>query len=127
LKNNKTPKRKRLKRAHRLTSSKEWIKKYYGKNIVKGYAKWYGVDLICAIKELRMIDVHIPLDYEEQVKQSIEANKMERQLKCEKRCKLTTSIQDYYSNDEFEYIAGFTSSGFPYGTEKGEINDIGDL
>ena len=41
------PKRKRLKRKSRLLSAKSWIPRYTGKNIVKGYAKRFGADLLC--------------------------------------------------------------------------------
>ena len=49
----KGPKRKRLQRTQRLHNAKEvWLKQTNAKNNVKSYAKWYGVDLICAITEL---------------------------------------------------------------------------
>ncbi len=49
---NKTPGRKRLTKKARLDSAKDWITKYDGKNFISGYAKWFGVDKICAINEL---------------------------------------------------------------------------
>ena len=48
----KPKRRKRLKRAGRLVVSKRWIYHYDGKNLVRDYAKTYGVDKICAMLEL---------------------------------------------------------------------------
>ena len=124
LKNNNTSKRKRRKRKNRLASSKEWIINYSGKNIVKGYAKWYGVDLICAIKELRMNGVEIEVDYENEIKQSIERKKHARQINNKNRNKRKIDNQDEFSNDEFAFIAGFTSGGAPYGITHDEMIDI---
>jgi hypothetical protein len=122
-----TPKRKRLKRTQRISASKEWIKKYTGKNIVKGYAKWYGVDLICAIGELRIVGLNIPLDYEQKVKKTIEANRIKRLANSQKRNKQTKDLEDDYLIGDFEFIAGFTSGGFPFGIRIGEIKDSDDL
>ena len=59
-KKSRTPRRKRLSRQGRLNSAVEWVEKYNGKNIIAGYAKWFGVDKICAIKELKSIGVVFP-------------------------------------------------------------------
>ncbi|MDQ7065022.1 MAG: hypothetical protein Q9P90_12360 [candidate division KSB1 bacterium] len=56
---NNTPRRKRMSRQARLQSAAHWIKTYRGKNMIKGYAKWYGTDEICAIIELRMLGLDI--------------------------------------------------------------------
>ena len=37
--------------------AKKWLETYTGANLVKGYAKWFGVDRICALKELQMLGV----------------------------------------------------------------------
>lgn len=50
-----TPRTKRMKQFHRLNSASHWIKTYNGKSLVNGYAKRYGLDKLCAIKELRML------------------------------------------------------------------------
>lgn len=97
----------------RLEAAKQWIKTYSGKNIVKGYARWYAVDLLCAIKELRMINVTIDAGYEAQVKKSMEAqSKWKQQKRADKK---KEDITNSYSDDEFFFIAGYTSNGVPYG------------
>ena len=55
-----TPKRKRFRKQERLNSATSWITAYEGKSIVSGYSKWFGVDKICAINELKLIGVVIP-------------------------------------------------------------------
>jgi hypothetical protein len=51
----------------------KWRSGYGGKNIVRGYARWFGVDPICAITELRMLGVAVDPDYEAQLRQTIAA------------------------------------------------------
>jgi hypothetical protein len=55
-KRNLGPRRKRMRRPARLMAAVKWRAGYGGKNIVRGYARWFGVDLVCAITELRMLD-----------------------------------------------------------------------
>jgi hypothetical protein len=42
------PRRKRMRRPARLMAAVTWLAGYGG-NAVRGYARWFGVDLICAI------------------------------------------------------------------------------
>ncbi len=63
---------KRLKREGRLQAAKYWLPKYNGKNIVKGYSKHFGVNIICAVDETfyfiagyTSIDVSYRLSWEE--------------------------------------------------------------
>jgi hypothetical protein len=46
----KCPGRLRMTRAGRLQSAREtnWVANYQGANLVRGYRKWFGVDLLCA-------------------------------------------------------------------------------
>jgi hypothetical protein len=55
----------------RIQSGKVWINDYQGKNPVQGYSKKYGVDLLCAIKELRIIGIEISEKYESDVKMAL--------------------------------------------------------
>ena len=116
-----SPKRKRLSRNQRIPKAKEWLSSYNGKNIVKGYSKWFGVDLLCAITELRLIGVTISQEYENEVRKSLNANK-----KKQKKNKTFANFDDEVYTDlenEFEFIAGYTSNGFPYGIRKDELED----
>jgi hypothetical protein len=60
---NSTPRRKRMKRQSRLQTAKHWIPIYSGKNIVKGYQNWLGVDLLCAVQELKMLGIKLDDQY----------------------------------------------------------------
>ena len=113
LNKNNTPRRKRLKRKLRLESAQNWISRYTGKNIVKGYSNWFGVDLICSIKELRMKGVIIDEDYEKQVIKSMEAKTSTQHI--------NSNITDEHSDINFKFIARNTSGGAPYGILHEEI------
>jgi len=67
------PRRKRMRRPARLQAAVKWRAGYGGKHIVRGYARWFGVDLMCAIVELRMLGVAIDTEYEQQVRRTIAA------------------------------------------------------
>lgn len=110
-----TPKRKRMNRLARFRSANTWIGSYSGKNIVKTYSKWFGVDYLCAIKELRMLDVHISQEYEHKVKQSIEENLKHRRKKKQLEANKIKGPQEFEANGNFAFIAGFTSNGVPFG------------
>jgi hypothetical protein len=49
-----------MRRAARLQAAPRFIAGYTGKRLVLGYAKWFGVDRLCAIRELRMLGVAVP-------------------------------------------------------------------
>lgn len=97
-----------LKRSQRLLLAKQWLANNNGKNKVRGYAKHFGVDLLCAIKELRLLDVEVSLDYENAVKNSCLAISKKKNIKNEQPIETD-------HDDVFGYIAGYTSGGAPYG------------
>ena len=105
-------KKKQTKREQRLQVAKQWLLKYEGKHIVKGYRKHFGVDIMCAITELQMLGCEISQEYIENVKKTIEAEQKKRQDK--KDQEIFDRFPD--SDDTFYYIAGYTSGGAPYGT-----------
>ncbi len=114
-----------MKRPARLQSaqSSEWVAKYQGKNIIKGYAKWFGVDLLSSIIELRLLGVPIELDRENQIRETL-AQKAKSKA-AQKNAKKPREAEDLYpdSDDTFAYIAGYTSAGFPYGTTWEELGE----
>jgi hypothetical protein len=63
-----------MRRTARLQAAVKWRSGYGGKNIVHGYARWFGVDLVCAVVELRMLGVAIEAEYEQQIRRSIAAS-----------------------------------------------------
>ena len=44
-------------RSQRLQSAKPWLETFEGENIIRAYRKRYGVDWLCAIRELRLLSV----------------------------------------------------------------------
>ena len=124
MKKNTTPRRKRLKRKTRLESGKKWILSYTGKNIVKGYAKWYGIDLVCAIKELKLLGVKIDENYEEKVIESLKQTALARQKIKENSDIESKEEFDEFSDENFVFIAGYTSGGAPFGLTKEEAKEM---
>jgi len=118
------PKRKRLKKHQRLQDSKRWIFEFKGKNLVKSYKKWYGVDIICAIDELETMGYDFP-QYKKEIKRQL---KLEQQKK-EERKREEREYYEHWQDENFYYIAGYTSGGVPYGVTWGEyrgVNEYGD-
>lgn len=107
--------RKTMKKDSRLQSAKHWIPTYTGKNIVQGYRKKYGVSLICAANELKLLGIEISDTYISQLKRAEEnTRKLKEQKAISKKLKeLEQQLHD--SNETFYYIAGYTSGGAPYG------------
>lgn len=108
----------------RLKKGAKWLKKYTGKYFVKAYAKQFGVDKLCAIRELRLLGVEITEEYENQIRRSIEDIKRQRKLRKEKKEKELESLWGYDSDENFAYIAGYTSGGAPYGTTHEEMEEL---
>jgi hypothetical protein len=114
--------RKCLTKKNRLNSATVWIKGYNGKNIISGYAKWFGVDKICAIKELKTLGVVIPENLENQIICSLKLNS-EQKLKNLEKKKLSETIS-VESDDNFAFIVGYTTGGVPFGLTHEEMNQI---
>ena len=107
-KRNLGPRRKRLKQPSRLQSAQTYIPSYQGKNIVQGYCKHYGVDLLCAIRELEMLGIAVSPEYVKAVKQCVEARALEKQRK---KIKIQEELEGVYGVDYdefFSYISGHT-------------------
>ncbi|MBW1608699.1 MAG: hypothetical protein JRG87_15185 [Deltaproteobacteria bacterium] len=117
------PRSKRMDRKERLDSVTHWLSKYKGKNIIKGYKNHFGVDWLCAIKELQMLGVGLDPGYVEKLKLSVKNRIIEKQrLKDGKKQELENEIS-WDSDETFAYIAGYTSAGFPYGVTWEELGE----
>lgn len=123
-KKNKGPRRKRMKRSARLQSAASWILKYDGKNIIRGYIKWFAVSEVCAITELRLLGVSIS---EERLQKAIqtEENKIHQRRK-QKEMKKQKEFEELYedSDETFCFIAGYTPGGAPYGVAWEEMGEM---
>jgi hypothetical protein len=103
---------KRLSRAGRLKSARRWLAEYSGKNLVRGYKKWFGVGDVCAVVELRMLGVDIPDARLEQARRDQQARPKRRSRRKERSAARSPTPE---WNDEFAVISGYTEGGAPYG------------
>jgi hypothetical protein len=107
----------------RLQSAKHWIPSYSGRDIVKGYRKWYGVDTVCAILELRQLGVGIP---ESRLLEAKRTEETTAQRRVEQR-RHSEGEALYDSDENFAYIAGYTANGAPYGISWDELERTDDF
>lgn len=112
-----TPRRKRMTRQQRLSSAvaTHWVNKYTGKNIIKGYAKWFAVDPLCALMELAILGVKIDPERENRIKASIEVCAAARRRRQQSRAQAALDEIPANADEYFAYIAGYTAGGVPYG------------
>ena len=112
------PRRKLMSRESRLQSAKSvrWIETYKGKNVIRGYCKWYGVDPLCAVIELRALGVQISAEREVQLRQSAISVSV-----AHKKGETPRDLSD--SDDTFAFIAGYTPGGVPYGVTWEELGE----
>lgn len=104
------PRRKRMNRAARLQSAKTWLKSFEGENIIRGYAKWFGVDLLCAAKELQLLGVELDETYLEKLRVTAQNRGRKKQRKA-----IHDDANGFGQSDDLSFIIGYTSGGMPYG------------
>ena len=117
------PRRKRMKRPGRLQAAREWLDGFGGKNVVRGYAKSFGVDLQCAIAELRLVGVELEPAYVERVMTMLRSRGKPRAPRPADGDGLPEGYRSEW-DDHFAYIAGFTPGGAPFGTIWDELADL---
>lgn len=62
------PRRLRMNRPRRLQAAPAFLASFTGKYVVRGYARWFGVDLACALVELRSLGIELDPVYVEQLR-----------------------------------------------------------
>ena len=108
------PRRKRMKRPGRLSSARAtgWVEEYKGRNIIAGYSKWFAVDLLCALVELRLLGVKIDQGREEQIKASIKARAAQRARR--KKLREQAQIGEVHAvPDDFFFISDWAGDYLP--------------
>lgn len=92
-----TPRRKRYKKHIRLIHAAKWLQENFPmKNVIKRYAKWFGVSRLCAAQELILLGVDFDTDVVSREKQ-FEIDKANQRKKAkEKRLQLYNETYDYY-------------------------------
>jgi len=121
---NKGPRHKRFTRDNRLRAAKEWVKTYQGENIIKGYRKHFGTSAVCAAVELQMLGCDISEDNIQKLKDD-EYKRYQMKQERKRENALLTEDTDAWSDENFAFIAGYTSGGCPYGVtwEEAELWD----
>ena len=123
------PRLKGVKRTDRRQSAKHWLQEFNGENVIRAYQKRYGVDWLCAVKELNMLGVELDSIYVKKLQETVES-----QIKWNQRRKLEKQKEDEqlcnrysYSDENFFFIAGYTSGGMLYGVTWEEAEKEGLL
>ena len=109
---------KQLRRSQRLARGKNWLHNYEGEDMIEDYRKRYGVDMLCAVVELRQLGADISEEYEHQLRQEEEYKRLSK-----KKGKNQTEedVLDGFSDENFAFIAGYTSGGTPFGLTHWEL------
>lgn len=111
-------------RAARLQSARHWLAGYRGKHIVRSYARWFGVDLLCAARELQTLGVQVSPEYLEQLRVTASQPRRRRATRAAANDKHATV--EPMSDGRFAYIAGYTPAGFPFGVTWEELEGASD-
>jgi len=113
-----------MRRQARLDSAKatRWVDKFQGKNLVRGYSKWFGVDFLCAVKELRLLGLPIDAKREDQLRQTMAGRAAARRARKQKEREPTDGHPEW--DGTFAFIARYTSGGLPYGVTWEEMERI---
>jgi hypothetical protein len=120
MKNN-TPRRKRLNKTARLSQAENWMKSFGGKNLVKGYAKWFGVDWLTALRELKLTGVQFTEEAEQRVIRGYQHRIPDKRKR--KQRSVPNEFPLYDSDERFAFIAGYTSKGVPFGMTHEELEN----
>ena len=95
-----TPRYKRMRRTDRIQVAKHWLPTYTGKSIVRGYAMFFAVDLLCAVKELEMLGNQFTPEYIDQLKRTIagqiERKQEQKRLKQEQKMFISPESDDAF-------------------------------
>lgn len=113
-----------MQRPARLEAAKRWIPTYSGKNLVRGYARWFRVDLGCALKELQLLGVPLDPAYVERLRQALRDRSKLRRTALSN----ANGVPEGYGSewdDTFAFIAGVTEGGAEFGVTWEEQRSAG--
>lgn len=106
-----------MKRAARLQAARHWLTTFRGQRVVRSYARWFGVDLECALKELQLLGVELDPRAVEGLRMTLASRSRPRGAPSAPE---VVAQKDY--DDDFAFVAGFTAAGFPFGTTWDELD-----
>jgi len=107
------------KKESRIARAKNWLPTYEGTKVVKAYRKKFHVDTVCAVRELQEIGHEFQPGYIENLLKA-EAARVEQMKKKKAENRITEEYNEY-QDDNFYFIAGYTSGGAPYGVQWWEM------
>jgi hypothetical protein len=111
-----------LTRKARLRRARKWLADYAGEKIFKDYLDRYAVDQLCAAIELQQLGVKHPRV--EQLCTRLEARRERRKLcRAEERIARIAEAKLPEQDENFAFIAGYTSGGAPFGITWDECHD----
>ena len=95
----------------RLKHARKWLKTGVSqKSIISKYKNHFHVDVETAIAELTKLGIHLPQEYIDTIRAQEQARIEKRKQKRQER------IYEGIEQDEnFAFIAGYTSGGAPFG------------
>ena len=106
-------------REDRLRKGKQWLTTYQGtpKHLLKHYRERFHVDVITASKDLQALGVNYTQEQLDTIRRNEEERIRQKHLQKEK--KELERLSELYGDtcdDQFAFIAGYTSGGAPYGS-----------
>jgi hypothetical protein len=111
-----------LTRKSRLRRARKWLAEYAGDNFFNDYRDRYGLDKFCAAIELKQLGVEHPRV--EQLCAHFEARRERRKLRrAEERVARLTEPELPDQDENFAFIAGYTSGGAPFGVSWDEWSE----
>ena len=119
--NNKYPRRLRMNRKSRLQAAKSWLQDYTGKNLIKGYRKHFGVSMVQAAIELRMLGCDVSEERIEQLRINEMDIVLQRKRRKQQRSSEALANELLDCDEDFYFIAGHTPEGVPFGVTWGEM------
>lgn len=110
-----------MSRAARLQSGRHWLRSLSGKRVVSSYARWFGVDLLSAARELQTLGMQFAPKYLDALRRTAMGRPGHRR----DMAQATDPVDgEPTSNPDFGYIAGHTAAGFPFGITWEEMEGL---
>jgi len=91
--------------------------------LVRHYATWFGVDRVCAVKELQLLGVEIDAKYVRALATTLH-DPTRRPSVAPSPAMLVADGYGSDSDDEFAFIAGVTSGGAPFGVTWDQMKEV---
>jgi len=95
-----------MNREARIQSAPHWLKTFSGRDVVRGYRKWYGVSTVCAILEVRMLGIVVSAERLAQAQETEEETARQRA----RRLMARAAEVPEDSNDFFGYLDDLASN-----------------